>query len=80
MSHVAHELHEEFPDAAETIHRLKTSDHHFARLAERYHQLNREIHRIDSGLEAASDERWEDLRKERVRLKDEIFEMLRDAG
>ena len=34
MSHVAHELHDEFPEKAATIHTLKTSNAHFARLAE----------------------------------------------
>ena len=29
MSHVAHELHEEFPEKAATIHTLKSSNAHF---------------------------------------------------
>lgn len=76
MSHVPHELHEEFPDAAEALHTLKTSDNHFARLSEEYHVINREIHRIESEVEPASDEVLEDLKKKRLHLKDQIAAML----
>jgi len=41
-------------------------------LAERYHVLNREIHRIDSGIEPASEDRTEELKKERLSLLDTI--------
>ena len=76
MTHTPHELAEEFPEAAEAIHRLKMESAHFARLAEQYHTVNREIHRIESEVEAASDMRTEDLKKERLLLKDEIAAML----
>jgi len=45
MSHTPHELVEEFPEHAETIHRLKEANGHFARLFDEYHQVNRAIHR-----------------------------------
>lgn len=80
MTHTPHELAEEFPEAADTIHRLKMDSAHFARLADQYHAVNREIHRIESEVEAASDERTEDLKKERLLLKDEIAEMLRASA
>lgn len=76
MAHTPHELAEEFPEHAELIHKLKTSDAHFARLAEYYHEVNRDIHRLETRVEAASDFREEDLRKKRMRLKDEIAGML----
>ncbi|MES2781559.1 MAG: DUF465 domain-containing protein [Pseudomonadota bacterium] len=76
MSHTPHELHEEFPEAAQKIHDLKVGNPHFAALADRYHVLNREIHRIDSGIEAASDDRTETLKKERLSLLDEVAQML----
>jgi uncharacterized protein YdcH (DUF465 family) len=63
MSHVAHELHEEFPEKAEAIHALKASNAHFARLAEEYHTLNRTIHRIETEVEPADDATVEDLKK-----------------
>lgn len=72
MSHVPHDLAEEFPDATDILHRLKTSDTHFAGLAERYHDLNRAIHRHDTGVEPASDEHVEGLKRQRLTLLDEI--------
>ncbi len=76
MSHVPHELAEEFPDHVDRLHDLKTHDAHFARLADEYHDINREIHRIEIGTEASSDARATDLHKKRMKLKDEIGAML----
>jgi hypothetical protein len=77
MTHVPHELHDEFPEAAEALHRLKVANAHFARLADEYHEVNREIHRIGADVEAASDARAEELKKRRLALKDEIAGFLR---
>lgn len=76
MSHVPHELHEEFPEAAEAIHALKGANAHFARLADEYHSVNRQIHRIEAEIEPTSDEVLEDLKKQRLYLKDEIAAMI----
>jgi len=80
MSHTPHELHGEFPDDAALIHRLKLSDNHFAKLADRYHHVNREIHRIESEVEAASDERAEHLKKQRLAMLDEIRKIMNAAA
>ncbi len=76
MSHTPNQLAEDFPGMAERIHALKTSDKHFARLAEDYDELNRLIDRIETRVEPSSEEVEEDLKRRRVRLKDEIAEML----
>ena len=76
MSHVPHELHEEFPNDSQRIHDLKVSNAHFARIAERYHALNRDIHRVEAGVQAMSDESLETLKKQRLLLKDEVASML----
>ena len=76
MSHVPHELNEEFPQDAARIHELKVSNAHFARLADRYHELNRSIHRAESGVEAMADDALENFKKQRLHLKDEIAGML----
>ncbi|MEP2707189.1 MAG: DUF465 domain-containing protein [Roseibium sp.] len=80
MSHVPHELHEEFPDAGNALHTLKTSDAHFSRLADEYHEINREVHRIETDVEPASDEVLEDLKKKRLLLKDKIAALLAAAA
>ena len=72
MSHVPHELAEEFPNAAEKIRELKLNDAHFAKLADAYHEVNREIHRIEAEVETTSDAYTEELKKKRLSLKDEV--------
>jgi hypothetical protein len=67
-----HELDEMFPADKATIHYLKTHDAHFARLAERYHAVNRAVHRMETNVEPAADETIEGERKLRLRLLDEI--------
>ena len=76
MSHVPHELSEEFPEYLERIHELKTHDEHFRHLFEDYHEINREIHRAEAVGVNISDEHIEILRKKRLLLKDEVFAML----
>ncbi|MGE0152060.1 MAG: YdcH family protein [Reyranellaceae bacterium] len=79
MSHVPHDLHAEFPADAELLHRLKLGDRHFQTLAQRYQDVNQQIHRIESEVEPASDERLETLKKQRLALVDEIAGVLRKA-
>jgi uncharacterized protein len=76
MGNTPHELTEEFPDMADRIHALKTSDNHFARVVEEYHEVNRQIHRIETRVEPASEDVEEEFKRRRVRLKDEIAHML----
>ncbi len=78
-AHTPHELAEIFPEDAAALHQLKLTDAHFARLAERHHAVNREIHRIECEVEAASDERLEALKKERLHLLDTIAAMLENV-
>ncbi len=76
MSHTPHELHDEFPDAGEVLHRLKLNDAHFVKQADRYHEVNRAIHRIETEVEPASDDHAEELKKQRLALLDEIGQMI----
>ncbi len=80
MSHTPHELAAEFPDKVELISKLKQTDAHFARLAERYHVLNREIHRIDTQVTPASDDTAEELKKERLHLLDQLVMLMDKAA
>ncbi len=76
MSNTPHELHEEFPAEADRIHALKLSNAHFARLADEYHEINREVHRAESGLAPMDGLAETELRKKRAHLKDEIARLL----
>jgi uncharacterized protein YdcH (DUF465 family) len=79
VSHVPHELPEAFPDQIEIMHDLRASNAHFARLAEDYHALNRDIHRAETNIEPTSDFRLEDMKKQRLALLDEIAGMVNHA-
>jgi len=76
MSHTPHELAADFPEYAEKIQALKMSDAHFAKLSEAYHEVNRQVHRAETDVEPTGDAEIEALRRERVRLKDELFAIL----
>ena len=76
MSHVPHELAEEFPQHADKISALKQQNAHFAKLAESYHDLNRRVHRAETNVEPIEVLAENQLRKERAALKDEIWGML----
>lgn len=71
-----HDLYHEFPEFETKIHTLKTTKNHFKKLYDNYHTINKDIHRIESGAEATSDEVLNELRVKRVHLKDELFELL----
>ena len=76
MSHTPHELHEEFPEHEARITYLKSTNAHFARLAEEYHEINRTVHRAETNVEPLETLAEVDLRKKRGALKDEIYRML----
>lgn len=71
-----HDLIHEFPEHRDRIHDLKVSDNHFRRLFDKYHEVNGEIHRIESGVENTEDAVLTELRVERLRLKDELFALI----
>lgn len=71
-----HDLVHEFPEFRDQIHQLKLSDNHFAVLFQRYHELDHEIHRIEQGVETTSDDYLDHQKKQRVLLKDELFQLL----
>jgi uncharacterized protein YdcH (DUF465 family) len=80
MSNTPHELAEEFPEYVQKIHDLKTSDAHFASLADKYHDINRAVHRAETDVEPTDDLNMAQMRKERMALKDEIWSMLSKAS
>lgn len=74
-----HALTKEFPEHKATIHTLKTGNAHFARLFDDYHELDHEIVRLEDGVENASDEELELMKKQRLKLKDQLFGMINAA-
>lgn len=76
-AHTPHELAEEFPEHAAKMHDLKQSDAHFAKLAEEYHVINRQVHRAETNVEPMEQLAEDQLRKQRAALKDQIYALLR---
>ncbi len=71
-----HELHHEFPEHYDRIHDLKMNDAHFRRLMEEYNELTRDIENLEKQGEPVTDEHMEELKKKRLKLKDELARML----
>lgn len=76
MSHTPHELHDEFPDLADKISDLKQTDTHFARLADEYHEINRQIHGAETLITPVEELTEVEMRKKRAVLKDQIYRIL----
>jgi uncharacterized protein YdcH (DUF465 family) len=75
-----HKLAEEFPEFKDRIHTLKLSNQHFAKVLERWEVLDKQIARAEARIELMSEDAEEELRRTRVRLKDELYEMLRQGA
>ena len=77
MANTPHELADDFPEFVEKMHDLKINDAHFAKLATEYHNLNREVHAVETNVAPREDLAEVDLRKRRAALKDEIYAYLK---
>ena len=76
LSNTPHTLSEEFPGQMDKIHELKISDAHFARLLREYDEINDQVHRAETNIDPVEQLVEVDLRKRRLRLKDEIAKYL----
>ena len=76
MSHTPHELAEEFLEHVDLMHNLRASDAHFVKMSDAYHTVNRAVHSAETNVKPTSDDHLTDMRKERMRLKDEIYAYL----
>ena len=79
MLNEKHDLIHELPEHRETIHNLKITNNHFSRLFDEYHEIDHEVHRIESGVETTSDDYLEEKKKQRLHLKDELFHMIKNT-
>lgn len=74
-----HNLIHEFPEMREKIQQLKLSDAHFQKLFVAYDAVEHEVRNIENAGQNTSDGYLEELRKKRLKLKDELFAMLKAA-
>ena len=71
-----HPLMKEFPEHKERMHALKLNNRHFDSLIEKYEALDKHVFRVESEEEVLDDVSLENLKKERLKLKDEIYAMI----
>ena len=71
-----HNLIHEFPKYEDKIHELKVNDQHFRELFDEYHELEHEIHRINTDVEVVTDEHAHELKAKLLFIKDEFYSII----
>jgi uncharacterized protein YdcH (DUF465 family) len=69
-----------FPEFRDLITQLKTTDHHFMRLFEKHNELDQKVKNMEAAITPASHEEIEILKKEKLLLKDQLYEILKKAS
>ncbi|NCA70144.1 MAG: DUF465 domain-containing protein [Sphingobacteriia bacterium] len=73
----SHDLLHEFPNLAERISNLRAGHPDFARLMDEYDTLDARVRQLEELGTPVADETIEDLKKERLHLKDALYAILR---
>ncbi len=68
-----------FPEYRDLITRLKTEDAHFTRLFDKHNEIDQKIKNMESHIETGSPVEIENLKKEKLKLKDELYHILKKA-
>ncbi len=71
-----HDLPHEFPEFAKAIEEMKASNAHFARLFDEYESLTARVEQLEAEDLPVDDFTIEDMKKMRVKLKDELYTLL----
>lgn len=69
-----------FPEYRDLITSLKNRDHHFTRLFDKHNDLDQKITNMENRVESATQVQIETLKKEKLRLKDELYAILKKAS
>jgi uncharacterized protein len=73
---LSHDLAREFPDLADRVHQLQASNGHFARLFDQHNVIDSDIQKAERGLIPLDDFSLEDMKKKRLKLKDDLYQIL----
>ncbi len=68
-----------FPEYRDLITQLKTTDNHFTRLFDEHNAADQKITNMESGIEMATPDEIEVLKKEKLQLKDQLYAILKKA-
>ncbi len=66
-----------FHEYRDEISRLKQENAHFAKIFDAHNELDQRIKNMESGIEIATNEAIQEYKKEKLRLKDEVYLMLK---
>lgn len=72
-----HDLLHEFPELEGRIEQMRASNEEFSRLMGEYDALDSRVRQIEELGTPVADETIEDLKKERLKLKDQLYALLR---
>ncbi len=73
-----HPIYQDFPEFADKIKNLYHNNDEFQVLLKSYTDLDEKIYKIETDEELAMDDELSQLRKDRVFLKDEIYNFLKN--
>ena len=65
-----------FHEYREEISSLKGQNAHFEKIFNKYNELDKKIMNAENGLEPLSNIEIENLKKQKLRLKDEVYTMI----
>jgi uncharacterized protein YdcH (DUF465 family) len=71
-----HDLYSEFPEMRDAIDTLRGASGHFSGLFARYDRLTGKVEDLEEHDMPVADFTLEDMKKMRVKLKDEIYQLL----
>ena len=71
-----HDLHQELPEFTDAITVLKAGNAHFAKLYASYNRLTGRVEDLEEHDMPVADFTIEDMKKQRIKLKDELYHML----
>ncbi|MGB2130000.1 MAG: YdcH family protein [Marinobacterium sp.] len=80
MSIEHHDLVHELPEYRDQIHTMKMENGHFAKLFDEYHQITKDIERMETEVEPVCTKTEEMYKRKRLQSKDELYSMLRDTN
>ncbi len=68
-----------FPEYRDLISKLKQTDHHFTRLFDKHNEIDQKIINMSAHIEPGNEGQIEQLKKEKLQLKDQLFAILQKA-
>lgn len=68
-----------FPEYRDLITQLKGHDAHFTRLFDKHNELDQHITNMEARIEPGSQLEVEELKKEKLLLKDQLYAILKKA-